>query len=462
MKTWVSFFLVLVLCKAFEENLIWELNSENFQASFEYQPRMMILFWSRSTEASQRIHAECKLAAKKLSTHLIRIGSVNCDSFPSLCSQYNVTQTPQYLYFDAGDHYEYKDSTNAEDVFKYILPRYKSSLEYLKQTDDVFSLFKANRISFLYIGKDSNALKIMKDLSIKFIETVFYVSELSDYKETMRTSSDFVLHRGGEMVFYNGEIELSAIETFLKTQSPVKILDFNEETIKLVFDQKKAALFLFRKEVERNKFQDFGKLADRYEGKFVFVAADLSAKGKNINKLAHALGLNPNIQPLVVLLSIKETFYKYRTATVDFEGLNDFINSYYSGTLLQYYKSEAIPTEPSESGVIEIVGLNHEETVLNPEKDVLALYFTVQHPESTSILPIFEKLALNYEHVPNIQLVKMDIVFNEAKDLIIPHLPLIKFYPRHNKAGIPYSGDLTLFGLQSFVLAQFKPPTPDL
>lgn len=460
MIIWVS--LVFAMCTAIEENLIWELNSENLQASLEYQPRMMILFWSQSSEASQKIYAECKLAAKKLNTHLIRIGSVNCDSFPSLCSQYNTTQTPHYLYFDTNDHYQYKDSMYAEDIFNYILPRYKSSLESLKQTDDVLSIFKSNRISFLYIGNDTNPLKIMKDLSIKFIEIKFYVSDSSDNKEIMRTSSDFVLHRGGEMIFYSGEIEFNNIESFLQKNSPVKILDFNEETVKLVFEQKKTALFLFRKEMERNKFQDFGKLADRYEGKFVFVVADLTAKGKNINKLAHALGLNPSIQPLVVLLSIKETYNKYRTATLDFEGLNDFINSYYSGTLLQYYKSEAIPTDPPESGVIEVVGLNHDETISNPEKDVLALYYTVQHPESTSILPIFEKLALNYEHIPNIQLVKMDIVFNEAKNLVIPHLPLIKFYPRHKKAGIPYSGDLTLFGLQSFVLAQFKPPSSDL
>lgn len=458
----VLFSFIFATCNSLEENLLWALNPDNFRASLDYQPRMLVLFWSPSSDDSQKIYAEGKLAAKKLNTHLIRLASIDCDSFQPLCAQYNLSQTPQYLYFDGNDYYEYKGSMYADDIFNWVLPRFKSSLEYIKESDDIYSIFRSNRISFLYLGNHTETLKIFKNLSIKFIDVKFYVSDIDDHKELFRRSSEFVLHKGGELTFYMGESENDQLERFLDNNKPVRILDFNEDTIKLVFDQKKTTLFLFRKDLERNKFVDFGKIADRYEGKFVFVAADLNAKGKNINKLAHALGLNPNTQPIAVILSIKETFNKYRTASTDFEGLNDFINSYYSGTLLQYYKSEAIPTDAYDNGILEIVGLNHDETVNNANKDVLALYYTVQHPESTNILPIFQKLALNYQSIPDMQLVKMDIVFNEAKNLLIPQLPLIKFYPKHNKAGIPYSGDLSLFGLQSFVLAQLKASGSDL
>jgi hypothetical protein len=451
------FFCSLIISSFAEENLLWSLNPENIEAALKYQPRMLILFWSSSDESSRKVFSQARQAAEKLNSHLIRIGLIDCSSYASLCSSHSVDTTPHFLYFDNESTYNYTGGPSGEEISKWVLPRFKYSLDYLKETEDILTLFSNNRVSFLYLGENEEILKIMKDLSVHFINIKFYISKHEDTREVLACDSKFVLSRGNELTFYNGEADFSSLFDFLTKNKPNELHEFNEEVIKTIFEKKNPAFFLFCKTLDKGKYlKDFGKLADRYESRFIFVMTDLSTKGKNHNKLAHALGLNIDIQPLAVILNIKETYFKYRSASLNYESLVQFVNDYFEGKLLPFYKSQAVESESFENNVMNVVGLNHEEVTQDKTKDVLAFYYTAQHPESTSFAPVFEKLALNYLAFPDMLLVKMDIVYNEAKGLLIPHLPLVKYYPRHDKNGIVYSGDLTLFGLQKFVSAHYK------
>lgn len=449
----LSLLLILIQSsKSTEENLLWPLNPENIGPALEYQPRMLLVFWASSDPSPQKLYAEARIAAQKLNSQLIRIGSVDCSAFQALCSSYSVASTPQLLYVDNGDQFHYPGQVSGEEIAKWVVPRFKYSLDQVKEDEDILSLIKSNRISFIYLGDNIEVFRIMKELSVNFVEIKFYISEHQETRAVLNTDAKFVLHRGDELYFYSGEVEIGKIAEFLEKHKPAIVHEFNEEVIKTVFDKKQPAIFLFSKTHDRKKYlKDFGKLADRYQQRFVFIATDLATKGKNHNKLAHALGLNIDLQPIVVILNQKETFYKYRTAALDFDSLIRFVNDYFENKLLPFYKSQAVDSESVENGVMGLVGINHDEVVNDVEKDVIALYYTAQHPESMSFISSFEKLALNYKDIPDILLVKMDIVYNEAKGLVIPHLPLIKMYTKQNKQGISYSGDLTLFGLQKFV-----------
>ena len=435
-----------------EENLLWPLNPENVATALEYQPRMLLVFWSSAAPSPQKHYAEARVAAQKLNSQLIRIGSVDCASHPALCDLYAVASTPQLLYLDNGDQFHYSGPITGEEIAKWLVPRFKYSLDHLAEDEDILTLIKSNRVSFIYLGDSVETSKAMKELSVSFIEIKFYISKHEETRSVLGTDAHFVLHRGDELYFYTGEATLERIHEFLNQHKPAPVHEFSEEVIKTVFEKKQPAVFLFCKAHDKKKhLRDFGKLADRYEQRFVFIATDLAAKGKNHNKLAHALGLNIDLQPIVVILNQKETFYKYRTAALDFDSLIRFVNDYFEDKLLPFYKSQAVEADPVENGVTSLVGINHDEVVSDVKSDVIALYYTAQHPESMGFIGTFEKLALNYKGIEDIKLVKMDIVYNEAKGLVIPHLPLIKLYSKENKQGVSYSGDLTLFGLQKFV-----------
>ena len=48
-----------------------------------------------------------------------------------------------------------------------------------------------------------------------------------------------------------------------------------------------------------------------------------------------------------------------------------------SGTYQRYYKSAPVPPKPSDGFVKIIVGSTYEELVLDPNKDVLLMVYTI-------------------------------------------------------------------------------------
>ena len=65
--------------------------------------------------------------------------------------------------------------------------------------------------------------------------------------------------------------------------------------------------------------------------------------------------------------------------------------------------------------------------------------------------PIWNDLA---KHLKGTDVVigKMDATVNEAEDVDVKSFPKLFWYPKNNKAGVPYKGARTLAGLKTFLM----------
>lgn len=115
----------------------------------------------------------------------------------------------------------------------------------------------------------------------------------------------------------------------------------------------------------------------------------------------------------------------------------DFFNDFNTGAIKPHLKSEPIP-ESNDGPVKVIVGVQFDEIVNDPTKDVFVKYYAPWCGHCKSLAPKWEELG---EHVKGSDLViaDFDATVNEADGVEIRGYPTLKFYPRDNKAGVDYS-----------------------
>ena len=421
---------------------------------------MLVYFYSPVCKECNTITLEVNDAANKLNEYAIRIAKFNCEEEKEICDSYGVNKFPNFLYFINGKPYPYNGPLLSTGMSKWVLSKEKLVYQKIDESLNLEDLIQASRISLVYFGDISDKeTNILQSASLSYSYIHFYETSLKkDYELFKITSPKLVLFKGDNKIPFDKDLEFKSLSDFLDKHKPAKIYEFNDESIKLIFEQKSTTFFYLRSEVEKKNYQlAIEKLADKYQETLLFVSTDLTHKGKNSSKLSQVLGISPSQQPLGVILEIRENFTKYRSPGNTYDELNEFISSFISGNLQAYYKSKPIPEgKNGDSKVVIVVGLNHQEIIEDKTKDILMLYCTERHPDCDEFSPIYEKIAIVYTQYGDFVTGKMDIVHNEAKGLKIPKLPLIVLYPKDKKEGIIYQGEMNMIGILSFVAQNIK------
>lgn len=454
----------ILLVQAFDEDLTWRLNYENFEAALQYQPKILVFFTSKNCEKCKIQDLEFIEAAESLNENLIRIGKVDCEEEKKLCEKLEVGVLPETKYFVEGKAFKYHGPVLKNGIVKWLIAKWESSVKEIGNVGEVEKRIGENRVNLVYFGNPSDSdMKALQTASIKYEKIKFFVTQLTeDYEKFAAAPGTIMLFKGNKQIEFSQSLESPDFSKFLSENKPAKVYEFNEDSIKIIFEQKNNTFFFLREESHKNTYQStLEKLADTYQSQLLFVAADISLKG-NFAKLANALGISPSVQPICIIIDLQSTFTKYRSHLLSFAELSEFINNFLAGNLLPYYKSQPISEETITNDVKKIVGSSHESLISDSTSDVMILYYTENHEECNNFLKIYEKIAFVYKQYPDFTAAKMDIVYNEAENLQIPKIPLLKLYPKGNKAGIQYTGDLNMVSVLAFLSQNLKVANLDL
>ena len=460
MYTYISLLIISVLSV---EDLVWDLSDIEISIALEYNPKLLINFYSSTCDKCSETSAEFIQAAHKLNENSIRLGKVDCSLKKDFCESLGIEILPYFLYFVQGKPYPYTGSFTKEGIVSWVQPRHLSSYMKISESQNLENIVSKNRQSLVFFGNITEEYNdLMQTLSLEYNKIHFITTnKIEDSEKYFLKPPAVVLFKGDDQI--ECDLENENLKDFVEKNKPAEVFGFNEQSIKMIFDDKTNTFFYLRPEVDRVKYQlTIERLADMYNKHFLFVETDLSMKGSP-QKLAQAFGLKSSHQPLAFILNFTESgILKYRTQATSLSVLCNFIEDYLSDFLVPFYKSQPLPDESVENNVRILVGLNHDEVASDKKKNVLVLYYTEGHKNSTAFIRIYEELASYYTKVNDIVIAKIDIVHNEVRSLIIPDIPFLVYFPKNYKQGYIFDREPTISNLKMFIAKPNKKILYDL
>jgi len=211
--------------------------------------------------------------------------------------------------------------------------------------------------------------------------------------------------------------------------------------IEPIFDKQQPVLFLFRDESDASSaFQKtFEEAALAHKGKILFSYSGVTDGIQE--RLAEFVGVTAADMP--TLRGMKpDGMLKYQSSTAAADLTVDIIGKFaddmLSGAIKPHLKSAPVPEE--QGPVTVIVGSEWEKIVKDTTKDVLVKYYAPWCGHCKALAPHWEDLGKHFADNENIVIAKFDATENEAEGVDVSSYPTLTFYPRDNKAGVPYDG----------------------
>ncbi|KAK3594865.1 hypothetical protein CHS0354_005939 [Potamilus streckersoni] len=164
-------------------------------------------------------------------------------------------------------------------------------------------------------------------------------------------------------------------------------------------------------------------------------------------------------QPAVILTDLKNEFHSVLREPFTKESLGNFVYNYtYSNTVRLVRSEPVIPVtcEPSQVCIIDVTAQNFQSVVMDPNKDVMLLFYATWCGFCNSFLQIYLLLAKYFQSSKNLIFARINADRNDLPwELTVDKYPTIIFFPVKSKSDsvmFPDSVRKTLPNLIKFTL----------
>lgn len=242
-----------------------------------------------------------------------------------------------------------------------------------------------------------------------------------------------------------------SMSAWMDSNSVPILFEFSDDYIESIFGKRNAAIILFTDDKESDHMKAFAAAANDMQGTILFGHSGVS--GGIQERLAEFIGVGAADMPTLRILHPGEQMNKYQfdkdVATVTTDDVKNWVNEWKNGNLTPHRKSEPIP-ESNDGPVKTLVGLNFEDIVMDPTKDVFVKYYAPWCGHCKTLAPKWEELGT---HVAGSDLViaKFDATANEHEMVEVKGYPTLKFYPKDNKKGVDYGEGRELEDLKKWL-----------
>lgn len=302
---------------------------------------------------------------------------------------------------------------------------------------------------------------IFSELSKTFENIVFLYTYSNEILLNYGAVEDDIVmfkHFDEKKVDFGGKINRNSLQRWIQETSKPYVRPYDDETSAYVFEKLHPAIFFFRYEGEAQDYDDFfHKLAREFKDDLVFTYADLSLP--EYRKLSQFMGVPRHAMPTFTIIDFLDdglNKYLYFRAPNESD-VKNFIIQWKNKEIKPFVKSEATPDKPYVNGVLTVVANTFEELVIDIDKDVLVEFWVPWSEMCRKIAKDYEELARTYQDDGNIIIARVDGNLNDVKGHYIQEYPTFKFFPRHQKSGILFTGDPSLASLNQFILDHTQP-----
>ncbi|KAA2235409.1 hypothetical protein F0L74_33035, partial [Chitinophaga agrisoli] len=95
--------------------------------------------------------------------------------------------------------------------------------------------------------------------------------------------------------------------------------------------------------------------------------------------------------------------------------MEEFVQSFFDGTLKQHLLSEDLPADWAAKPVKVLVAANFDEVVFDTTKKVLVEFYAPWCGHCKQLVPIYDKLGEHFENDDDVIIAKIDATANELE-----------------------------------------------
>ncbi|CAH2090951.1 unnamed protein product [Euphydryas editha] len=444
-----------------EDNVL-VLTKPNFDNVIASNDFVLVEFYAPWCGHCKSLAPEYAKAATKLSEEEspIKLAKVDATQEQDLAEYYKVKGYPTLIFFKKGNAIEYSGGRQADDIIAWLKKKTGPPAVEVASAEQAKELIAANNVVIFGFFPDQGA-----DKAVTFLNTAGLVDDqifaiVTDEKvieELEAQPEDVVLFKNFEdpRVKYEGKsFTEDDLKSWVFVQSMPTIVEFSHETASKIFGGQikyHLLLFLSKSSGHFEKYlNDLKPVAKNYRDRIMSVAIDTDEDDHQ--RILEFFGMKKDEVPSARLIALEQDMAKYKPVSDELSAnsVEEFIQSFFAGTLKQHLLSEELPADWAAKPVKVLVASNFDEVVFDPTKKVLVEFYAPWCGHCKQLVPIYEKLAEHFEKDEDVVIAKIDATANELEHTKITSFPTIKFYGKDNQVR-EYSGERTLAALTQFV-----------
>ncbi|CAF93956.1 unnamed protein product [Tetraodon nigroviridis] len=448
------------------ERGVLQLDGETFARALREHPQLLVLFYAPRSGQDHQVSEAFEGAAAELQGSEVKLAAVDTATEKDLAKELNVTGRSQIRLYVAGDKHS--------PVVCPVPQRSTSILTWLRRRagspEDLIT-----DLSQLEASEDATVVGFFKEMNQECVQTFYAVAvQLPDVSFAITQDNEFI-HKYGltsDVAFLLKKSKLIQAYKMMPQTSKEELMGFisvyqmgpgteyTGKTANQILSSpvlNHALLFIKKSSAEfEDIYAAFNSTAQSFRVKilFVWVNVDESRNGR----LMEYFRVRDFDAPLIRVVNLtSHVTYQLPSDTLDAETIKTFCESYLEGKAKPKMQSEAIPEGWDTQLVKELVGMNLEEVVFNPNKTVFVMFYLPYSPASRALFPLWEELAEVTEGHEGVVIARIDASANDIRLSLQGAYPTLGLFPAlHAERMVVYSGERRLDHLIRFLETEME------
>ena len=475
-----------------------QINAVMFVAPWCFVCPIMLPMWADAAQLLQT--SKPSEASKNANVHM---AVIDVTKNPEIAEQNNIHAFPTLKLFVDNEVFIYTheavDQPFSPSIVVNWVNRHTNRTTEISSEDQLSQFFQTNHLVLVGLfdqSDDSRKSQAEFQHTCIHFEDVFCVNLKSTFAPTLAKLTNnpvitsfpaiaMVYDHDDKYALFTGEYNRDTIDNFVRGRRLLTVNVFQPGTIEYILDAGLPMLVLVSPQGADDAAQKTAlkAVADKFLGQVVALTVGnaqpweeklcelLDVKEANrpvVRILNHPPSQHHDHDPVYQSQSIIRHGLKYRPQSddlVDESSILFFVQSYISGQVQAYIRSEPEPTDQFEtytpgSILINAVGLNFDKLVADDiTRDILVVFHAPWCGHCRKLMPTLRELGLKLGHTgKTLKIVKIDATRNEVPNVPVSGYPTIILFnavdnrvPIHQRQSVSYSGDRTVEHFVSFL-----------
>jgi protein disulfide isomerase family A protein 3 len=458
--------LLLFLVRVFSEDAVHDpdvivLTDDNFDLIVYPEETMLVEFYAPWCGHCKHLAPEYAKAATALKANdpPVKLGKVDATVQKQLAGRFNLNGYPTLFVFRNGKETAYKGPRQADGIVNYMKKQVGPAAKPLETKEQIDAFVNGEEYAVVgFFGKEISQLQAAFSMLTGKLRDHIKFGKVSDSKlfeaYGLKAGSDHIVafkkYDEGRVV-YEGSTKTQDIESWVDYHSLPLVGEFKQNEAERYSRRNLPIAKLFVPlDLGRTKLKYYVNRikhgAEQFKNKILVTIAN---KG-DFPKETESYNLKGKDD---IGLVIEHQQDKYRMEDkFSPESVIKFFTDFVGGKLRKHMKSEKIPT--NDGAVKTVVGLNFDEVVNDPEKDVLIEFYAPWCGHCKSLAPKYDELAEKLKKVDSVVVGKLDATVNDwdRSRFEVSGYPTLYFVPAAKDAKpVKYDGAREVDDMYKFI-----------
>jgi len=446
----------------------------DFHDAIKENEYLLVNFHALWCRYSKKLKPEWKSLGETLNkdSSKVKLAKVEAYDEKKLAEEYGIEGYPTIKLFIKGTPHDYNGERLQSHLLEFVHRKLKDPLTEISDVKSIEDkLLEYEWVGVLIGNANEDTVK----------NVAFNVNDVYWVKTSASAVKDQYKAQDGQFVLVNniskssdtfaGTFSDDALAKFVDEHKFPAIPRFSRGTAERIFLSEDPSLILIVKDADSGKNAEaaFTEANKQLNTKIFMSVANYQ---EEIGKLlTENLGIDASELPTVrIVRADRERIRKYYLeGAITSDSIVGFYNDYKDKKAKRFYLSEPVPTENPDL-VKKVVTKSFKDMVLNPENEVLIMFWAPWCGHCRAMMPVYDNVARKTREVPGFIVAKIDLSVNDVEGfgLDIVEYPTILLFTKKDKENpIEFKGERNEYVFNDFIRAhatvnldRMKQPNP--